>query len=229
MPKSTVLVIDDEKDLVELVRYNLEKSGFDVVGAKDGASGLELASSSHPDVIVLDVMMPEMDGLEVCRRLRGEPRTARIPLIMLTAKAGETDRVVGLELGADDYVVKPFSPRELVARVKALLRRTSSKAGSEEVLRRGELTIDVGRREVSWKGKAVALTATEFRVLQYLAERPGRVCSRSDIIDGALEKDEAVTDRTVDVHVTAIRRKLAKGGDVVETVRGFGYRFRDGA
>jgi DNA-binding response OmpR family regulator len=227
MAKAAVLVIDDEKDVIELLRYNLEKSGFDVIAARDGEAGLSAASSSPPDVILLDVMMPGLDGLGVCRRLREEPRTARIPIILLTAKAGEADRVVGLELGADDYVVKPFSPRELVARIRALLRRTAPSAADGGALRRGELVVDAARHEVTWSGEPVALTATEFRILHYLAARPGRVCSRTDIIDGALGRDVAVVDRTVDVHVTALRKKLGKGGELLETVRGFGYRFHD--
>jgi DNA-binding response OmpR family regulator len=227
MAQATVLVIDDEKDVLELLRYNFEKNGFDVIAARDGESGLKAAAASPPDAIVLDIMMPGLDGLGVCRRLREEPRTARIPIILLTAKAGEADRVVGLELGADDYVVKPFSPRELVARIRALLRRTAPVSADSEAVRRGDLVVDTGRHEVTWAGKPVVLTATEFKILQYLAARPGRVCSRSDIIDGAFGRDVAVVDRTVDVHVTALRKKLGKGGELLETVRGFGYRFHD--
>ena len=227
MKRSTVLVIDDERDVIELVRYNLEKNGFEVVAARDGKSGVAAAKASPPDIVMLDLMMPEMDGLEVCRTLRSEPKTKRVPVIMLTAKAAEADRVVGLEMGADDYIVKPFSPREMVARVKAVLRRATLASDSSEMLRVGELCVDVARHEVTWKARAVELTATEFRVLQYLAGRPGRVASRSDIIDGALERDAAITDRTVDVHVTALRRKLGKGGDLIETVRGFGYKLRE--
>jgi DNA-binding response OmpR family regulator len=224
---ATVLVIDDEKDVVELLRYNLEKNGYDVIATPDGETGLNAAAAAAPDAIILDVMMPGLDGLAVCRRLRESPRTARIPIILLTAKAGEADRVVGLEMGADDYVVKPFSPRELVARIRAQLRRTAATAGEGEAIRRGDLVIDSGRHEVTWAGKPVVLTATEFRILHYLASRPGRVCSRTDIIDGALGRDVAVVDRTVDVHVTALRKKLGKGGDLLETVRGFGYRFHE--
>jgi two-component system phosphate regulon response regulator PhoB len=211
------------------VRYNLEKSGFDVIGATKAEAGLEIARLNAPDVIVLDIMMPGQDGLEVCRRLRADARTARTPIIMLTAKASEADRVTGLEIGADDYLVKPFSPRELVARVRAMLRRSAPIAAGSEVLRHGELLVDVPRHEVTWKGKPVALTATEFRILHFLAARAGRVCSRTDIIDDALGPDVAVIDRTVDVHVTAIRRKLGKGGDLIETIRGFGYKLRDAA
>ena len=227
MRPQTVLVIDDERDLIELVRYNLEKAGFDVIGATKAEAGLEIAKLNSPDLIVLDIMMPGQDGLEVCRQLRGDARTARVPIIMLTAKASEADRVVGLEIGADDYLAKPFSPRELVARVRALLRRNSPASASSEVIRHGDLVVDVPRHEITWKGRPVVLTATEFRILHFLAARAGRVCSRTDIIDDALGTDVAVIDRTVDVHVTAIRRKLGKGADFIETVRGFGYKLRD--
>jgi DNA-binding response OmpR family regulator len=228
MTKGTLLIIDDEKDLVELLRYNLvEKEGYDVISANDGQSGLEIAQRHKVDLIVLDLMMPGMDGLDVCRRLRADPRTNRVPLIMLTAKATEADRIVGLEMGADDYITKPFSPRELVARVKAILRRTTTQAEPQQVIRHGDLAIDVARHEVTWGGKGVSLTATEFRILQFLASKPGRVLSRDDIIDAALGRDANVFDRTIDVHITAIRRKLGKGADQIETIRGFGYKFRD--
>lgn len=223
----TILVIDDEKDLLELVRYNLEKEGYDVILARDGTSGLEIALRHKPDLVVLDLMMPGMDGLEVCRRLRGDDRGRHVPLLMLTAKATEADRVVGLELGADDYVTKPFSPRELVARVKAILRRSGEKAAPVEVIRRGDLVIDVACHEVKYESRPVELTATEFRILQFLAGRPGRVLQRDEIIEAALERNSDVFDRTIDVHITAIRRKLGPGGEMIETVRGFGYRFRD--
>ncbi len=228
MGAGTILVIDDEKDLIELVRYNLQKEGFDVIGAPDGKAGLEVAREHRPDLILLDLMMPGLDGLEVCRRLRADGRTAGIPVILLTAKATEADRVVGLEMGADDYVTKPFSPRELVARVKVRLRRVAAEGEDREVLRRGDLVVDAGRHEVSWKGKPVVLTAAEFRILRFLAKAPGRVYSRSDILDGAFDRDAAVTDRTIDVHVMAVRKKLGKGGVLLETVRGFGYKLREG-
>src|SRR5688572_23626419 len=227
MNKGTVLVIDDEKDLLELVRYNLEKERFDVICTSDGASGLEIAIKHRPDLVVLDLMMPGMDGLEVCRELRADSRTARIPIIMLTARATEADRVVGLEMGADDYVTKPFSPRELVARVKAILRRSTMQEEPQEVIRHGGVVIDVKRHEVTADGIPVTLTATEFRILQFMASRPGRVLSRDEIIDAALGRDAAVFDRTIDVHMTSIRRKLGKHGDQIETVRGFGYKFRE--
>ena len=231
MNKGTLLIIDDEKDLVELLRYNLvEKEGYDVISANDGQSGLEIAQRHKVDLIVLDLMMPGMDGLEVCRRLRSDPRTNRVPLIMLTAKATEADRIVGLEMGADDYITKPFSPRELVARVKAILRRTAVQSDPSDIVRHGDLSIDVTRHEVTVGGKPIALTATEFRILHFLATKPGRVLSRDDIIDAALGRDANVFDRTIDVHITAIRRKLGPtGAERIETIRGFGYKFRDTA
>ena len=227
MSKATILIIDDEKDLIELVRFNLEKEGYDVISAGDGPSGVSIATRHHPDLVVLDLMMPGMDGLEVCRKLRDDTRTSRLPMIMLTARAAEADRVVGLEMGADDYVTKPFSPRELVARVKALLRRTEREQETPSMLRCGQISIDANRHEVSAADRLVQLTATEFRILQFLTARPGRVTSRDEIIDAALDRDSAVFDRTIDVHITAIRRKLGDAGGQIETVRGFGYKMRE--
>ena len=227
MSESTVLVIDDEKDLLELVRYNLEKEHLSVIVASDGRSGLEIAQRHKPDLILLDLMMPGMNGLEVCQRLRGDTRTSRIPVLMLTAKAEESDKVVGLEMGGDDYVTKPFSVRELLARVRASLRRSSQPSDEGEVLRRGELAIDTARHDVTYAGKRVSLTATEFRILHFVASRRGRVLSRDDIIEGALGRDSAVIDRTIDVHVTSLRKKLGPGGAMIETVRGFGYRLSE--
>lgn len=225
--KGTILVIDDEPDLVELVQFNLNKEGYEIIVAQDGRSGLEIALKLVPNLVVLDLMMPEMDGLEVCRQLRSDPRTRQIPIIMLTAKAAEADRIVGLELGADDYLTKPFSPRELVARVRALLRRASSSQESPKVIRQGELLIDLTRHEVSYQGKGVTLTPTEFRILHFMVARPGRVLSRDQIIDAAVGNEMAVFDRTIDVHIAAIRRKLGAAGDRVETIRGFGYKWRE--
>jgi two-component system alkaline phosphatase synthesis response regulator PhoP len=227
MLKGTVLVIDDESDLIELIRYNLEKDGFEVRGAGDGESGVSSAFHNPPDVILLDLMLPGMDGLEVCRRIRGDSRTSAVPIIMLTARGAEPDRIVGLEMGADDYVTKPFSPRELTARVKALLRRTTSKEIVSEVFHRGELRIDLARREVICGDSPITVTATEFKLLQFLASRPGRVFSRGELIDGVLGRDVAVLDRTIDVHVVSLRKKLKRCGHLIETVRGFGYRLRE--
>jgi two-component system alkaline phosphatase synthesis response regulator PhoP len=221
----TVLIIDDEKDLIEMARHSLEKHAFDVIGALDGESGLDIAKNQAPDIVLLDLMLPGVDGLEVCRRLRNDAKTARIPILMLTAKAEETDRIVGLEIGADDYITKPFSPREVVARVKAVLRRAAPQPESREVLKHGNLQIDTARHEVTCAGEKITLTATEFRILHHLVSQPGRVFSRNDIIDGALGRDTAVLDRTIDVHVTAIRRKMGDCGKYLETLRGVGYRF----
>ncbi len=223
----TILVIDDEDELLKLLDYNLTKAGYLALSAKDGPAGLSMARRHAPDLVILDVMMPGMDGWEVCKALRKEPATAAVPILMLTAKAEEADRVLGLELGADDYVVKPFGVREVLARVKALLRR--SEAGSEpsEVLKVDKLAIDSGRRTVAAAGKPVDLTATEFNLLRALMERPGRVLSREELIARARGEDAAATDRTVDVHVSSLRRKLGKLGEMIETVRGIGYRLRE--
>jgi two-component system, OmpR family, alkaline phosphatase synthesis response regulator PhoP len=227
MPKGTILVIDDEADLVELVRYNLVRESFHVISANDGESGLRLADQKSPDLVVVDLMLPGIDGLEVCRRLRSESRTFKLPIIMLTAKSSESDRVVGLEIGADDYVTKPFSPSELVARIKALLRRAAGFAQPLQLIKNGDLTIDMAKHEVSCGNVRIDLTATEFRLLQMLAGHPGRVYSRSELIDGALGSNVAVLDRTIDVHVMALRKKLGEFGDSIETIRGFGYKFRE--
>jgi two-component system alkaline phosphatase synthesis response regulator PhoP len=227
MARGRILVIDDEKDLIELVRYNLEKEGFVVRSAQDGEAGLAAAKKELPDLIIVDLMLPGIDGLDVCRSLRSDSRTARIPVIMLTAKSAEADRILGLELGADDYVTKPFSPRELIARIKAVLRRTSTPQAASEVIRRGSLAIDMARRTVNCAGEPIVLTATEFRLLQFFAAHSGHVFSRAQLIDGAMGKDVSVEDRTIDVHITGLRKKLGNCGDWIETVRGFGYRFRD--
>ena len=226
MPR-TVLIIDDEPDLVRLLDYNLTQADYLTLTARDGASGVVVARKHAPDVILLDVMMPGLDGWEVCKQLRADPATARIPVLMLTAKAEEADRVLGLELGADDYLTKPFGVRELLARVKALLRRADRTAQPEEVIRAGKLTIDAGRHAVTAAGKPVELTATEFNLLRALASRRGRVLSRDELISLARGEDVSVVDRTVDVHVVALRRKLGRLGEMIETVRGVGYRLRE--
>jgi len=223
----TILVIDDEPELVKLLDYNLSKAGYLVLSAKDGESGLAAARKHAPDAIILDVMMPGLDGWEVCKRLRQDPSTSALPVLMLTAKGDEGDRVLGLELGADDYVTKPFGVRELIARVKALLRRLEAASASPEVLKTGKLVIDSSRRTVSAGGKPVALTATEFNLLRALAEKEGRVISREDLLSLARGDDVAVMDRTVDVHVAALRKKLGKYGEIIETVRGVGYRMKE--
>ena len=186
-----------------------------------------MAADKKPDLIIIDLMLPGIDGLQVCRSLRADRVTSHIPIIMLTAKTAEPDRILGLELGADDYITKPFSPRELLARVKALLRRSSGFSQKPAVLRRGELSIDPTGHQVRCGDKPVSLTATEYRLLQFLASHPGFVYSRSAIIDGALGRDITVLERTVDVHIMSLRRKLGKCGKCIETVRGFGYKFQE--
>ena len=223
----TILVIDDEPELVKLLDYNLTKAGYLVLSAKDGENGLAAARKHAPDAIILDVMMPGLDGWEVCKRLRTDPSTSALPILMLTAKAEEGDRVLGLELGADDYVTKPFGVRELLARVKALLRRSEIATASPEVIKSGKIVIDSSRRTVTVAGKPVALTATEFNLLKSLAEKEGRVISREDLLSLARGDEVAVMDRTVDVHVAALRKKLGKQGDMIETVRGVGYRMKE--
>jgi DNA-binding response OmpR family regulator len=229
MTPADILIIDDEPDLIELVRYNLEREGMHVRSATDGHSGLQIATRQEPDLVILDLMMPGLGGLEVCKRLRDNPKTSRVPILMLTAKASEADKIVGLQLGADDYLTKPFSVQELAARVKALLRRSTMQAVPAETIRCGELSVDLSSHEVTWGGRRVALTATEFRLISFLASRAGRVLSRDQIIDHAIGRDAVVSDRTIDVHVTSLRKKLGKGGGQIETVRGFGYKMREHA
>ncbi len=227
--KSRILVVDDEPEVVDLVEFNLKKAGFDVIAATDGAAALKKARSDQPDLIVLDLMMPEMDGLEVCRILRRDSATARIPIIMLTAKAAEVDRIVGLELGADDYVTKPFSPRELVLRVNKALRRGQPGQGEPETLRFGHLLIDTPRHLIQWRGKSVELTNTEFKLLASLAQRCGRVQSREQLLRDVWEYSVPVDTRTVDTHMRRLREKLGPAARHLDTVRGVGYRFLEAA
>lgn len=226
MPQ-TVLIIDDEPELVRLLDYNLTKAGYLALTTRDGESGLAAARRHAPDLVVLDVMMPGLDGREVLRRLRADPGTARIPVLMLTAKAAEEDRVIGLEMGADDYVAKPFGMRELLARIKAVLRRKEMAGEAAEIVRAGKIIVDSGRRLVTVEGKPVSLTLTEFNLLNVLAQRRGRALSRDELLSLARGDDAPVVDRAVDVHVASLRRKLGKHGEMIETVRGVGYRLRD--
>jgi len=223
----SVLVIDDETELVRLLEYNFSKAGYHVLTAASGEEGLATAQQKAPDVVVLDVMMPGLDGWEVCRRLRQELSTSNLPLIMLTAKAEEADRILGLELGADDYVTKPFGVRELLVRADALLRRCAFESSSAEVLKISKVVIDSGRRVVTVSGREVPFTATEFNLLRSLAERRGLVVGREELISLARGNDAAVMDRTIDVHLVVVRRKLGRFGALIETVRGIGYRWRD--
>ena len=220
-----ILVVDDEPDALELIEFNLRNAGFSVLAAGDGAQALRLARENLPDLIVLDVMLPEVDGLEVCRALRRDPATRGIPIIMLTARAAEIDRVLGLELGADDYVTKPFSPRELTLRVKNLIKRGAREEAPLEQLRAGSLLIDVPRHQVSVDGQQIDLTATEFKLLTTLAQRRGRVQSRDQLLRDVWEYDNAIDTLTVDTHMRRLREKLGPAATHLDTVRGVGYRF----
>ena len=228
MAHEKIMVVDDEEDIQELVRYNLERNGHEVSCVSSGEEALEGIRSFRPDLLVLDLMLPGIDGFEVCKILKNDPKTERIPIVMLTAKGEESDIVTGLELGAEDYIVKPFSPQVLLARVRTVLRRVGREPVDEgSMIEIEELTIHPGKREVLVKGKPVELTSTEFRILHYLARRPGWVFTRQQIIDAARGDDYPVTDRSVDVHIVGLRKKLGALGKYVETVRGVGYRFRE--
>ena len=223
--KQKILIVDDEPDALELVRTHLAKAGFTVALAEDGEKALAKARSLIPDLILLDLMLPEVDGLEVCKTLKRDEATKNIPIIMVTAKATEIDRILGLELGADDYVTKPFSPRELVLRVKAMLRRTQGEEESQERIRVGSLSIDVPRHATLVGNKPVELTATEFKLLTMLAQRRGRVLSREQLLRDVWEYDATIDSRTVDTHMRRLREKLGPAAKYLDTVRGVGYRF----
>ncbi len=221
-----ILVVDDEPDAIDLIQFNLNGAGFEVVTAADGAEALKNARKFAPDLVLLDVMLPEIDGLEVCKLLRRDPATSGIPIIMLTAKAAEIDRVLGLELGADDYVTKPFSPRELVLRVKKLLSRRQSADSESAILNFGDLVVDVAGHGVSVNGKEIELTATEFKLLRVLAQRRGRVQSRDQLLKDVWDYDSMIDTRTVDTHMRRLREKLGKASRYLDTVHGVGYRFQ---
>jgi DNA-binding response OmpR family regulator len=224
-----IVIVEDETDILELARFNLEREGFRVLPANDGEAGLAIIREETPDLVILDLMLPGLDGIEICRLLKAHPATEPIPIVMVTAKTDESDVVLGLSVGADDYVTKPFSSKELVARVRAVLRRVGARAGDgrDQISRDGFL-LDVDRHEVRVNGDPVAFTATEFRLLHCLASRPGKVFTRETLLRRAVGEDAYVLDRNIDVHVRAIRKKLRERRDLVETVRGVGYRFRNG-
>ena len=228
MVKQKILVVDDEEDILELLKFNLSREGYQVLCAVSGEQALRLVRSENPDLIMLDLMLPGIDGLEVTRRLKNDPDTKNLPIVMLTAKGEEADIVTGLELGADDYITKPFSPRVLIARIRAVLRRRI-KGQTEEtsVLRIHDIEIDPGRHEVLVNEKPVQLTFTEFGILNYLARRPGWVFTRFQIVEAVRGEDYPVTDRSVDVQIVGLRRKLGPAGKHIETVRGVGYRFKE--
>jgi two-component system, OmpR family, alkaline phosphatase synthesis response regulator PhoP len=230
MATRTILVVDDEPGIVAIARDYLDRAGFRVITAVDGTAALRLARAEQPSLLVLDLMLPEMDGLDVTRALREDPATRKLPIIMLTARVEEADRLIGLELGADDYITKPFSPRELVARVRAVLRRSEGDREADAVLRAGDLTIDLGRRSVRLAGQPIDLTATEFDLLAILAREPGRPFTRAQLLELAYDVSYAGFDRTVDAHIKNLRRKIEpdpRTPKYVLTIYGVGYKFAE--
>jgi len=226
MGNRKILIVEDDSDIVEMITYNLRADGYEVLSAFTGKDGITLARRERPDLIILDIMLPVTDGFEVCRVLKSTEATARVPIIILSAKSQETDKIVGLELGADDYVTKPFSPRELIARIKAVLRRNQERLPCGEITR-GQMVIDGTKHKVLVRKQEIELTATEFKLLECLAQRPGVVLSRSQLLEAVGGDESMVYDRTVDAHIKSLRRKLGKAKDYIETVRSVGYRFRD--
>lgn len=226
MSKGKILIVEDDRDIAGMIEYNLREERYETISAFNGKDGVEQAKKEKPDLIILDIMLPIIDGFEVCRIIKKENITADIPVIILSAKSQETDKVVGLELGADDYITKPFSPRELIARIRVILRRgrTLHLDGSIE---RGDIVIDSNKHRVMVGQKDITLTFTEFKLLEFLAKRPGMVFSRDQILDGVIGDDALVCDRTVDAHIKSLRRKLEQAKDYIETVRGAGYRFKE--
>jgi len=228
MSKERILVVDDEEDIRRLMEYSLVRDGFVAYTAESGLEAMKMVHDKKPDLIILDLMLPDMDGLDVCRAVRSNAGTSAIPIIMVTAKGEDADIVAGLELGADDYITKPFSPRVLIARVKTVLKRAHrDSVGDTEIVRIGDITIDPGRHRVTIEEQIIDLTATEFRILHYLARRPGWVFTRYQIVEMTQGDDADVTDRSVDVHVVSLRKKLGDSGNLIETVRGVGYRFKE--
>jgi len=227
MAVPNILIVEDEPSLVEVLTYNLQREGYAVIHAGDGRDALRKAQLILPNLIILDLMLPGMDGLEVCRALRSTPSTSRIPILMLTAKAEETDQVVGFAVGADDYVTKPFSVRVLLHRVKVLLRRGAGGESAADVVEREGIRIDRRSHQVLLRNQPLALTPTEFRLLDTLIRQPGRAFSRHDLVESAIGDSAVVLERTIDVHIKSLRRKLAEAGRLIETVRGIGYRFRE--
>jgi two-component system alkaline phosphatase synthesis response regulator PhoP len=229
VPKKLIFIVEDEPDILDVLNYNLKREGFDVESAQNGAESLVLIQKSIPDLVLLDLMLPGMDGLEVCRNLKTDVRSNTIPIIMVTAKGEESDVVLGLGIGADDYISKPFSPKELIARVKAVLRRSENVVASDSAapIELENLSIIPSKHKVLVKGIETKLTATEFRLLHYLASQPGRVFSREQLLDQVFANDTVVVDRNIDVHIRGIRKKVDPEQFYIETIRGVGYRFRD--
>lgn len=228
MSKTTVLIIEDDRSLAEVVAYNLTREGYEVLQAHDGQDGVAQAKRKQPKLVVLDLMLPVLDGLEVCRRLRADNATKNIKILMLTAKAEESDQLVGFTLGADDYVTKPFSVKVLLERIKVLCRRDADDSDRELVSTQG-VVVDPNRHRVTVNDAPITLTRSEFKLLEVLARQPGRVFTRAELIDSALGEDTLVLERTIDVHIRSLRKKMDQSADLIETVRGVGYRFRDPA
>jgi two-component system phosphate regulon response regulator PhoB len=224
--RKNILIIEDEEDIIELVKYNLEKEGFKVYSALDGEDGIRMAKNLKPHLVILDLMLPEIDGLEVAKRMKKSDILSHIPIIMLTAKSEESDIVVGLEVGADDYIAKPFSPKILISRVKTVLRRYEAPV-SKRITKIGLLNIDSSKHKITVSSKEVNLTATEFKLLEYLAQRPGIVLTRDKLLDGVFGYEAGIYDRTIDAHIKSLRKKLGKAKSYIETVRGVGYRFKE--
>ena len=229
MPISKIVAIEDEIDILRVMEYNLSREGFQVCGVRGGEEGLELVRKESPSLVLLDLMLPGRDGLDICRTLKADDLTRSIPIIMVTAKGEESDVVLGLGLGADDYIVKPFGIKELIARVRAVLRRTQSDEDpvSRDQIIRGPLHIDTARLRVSLNNDPLTLTATEFRLLRVMAEHPGRVFTRDQLLNRTIHPDAAVVDRNIDVHIRSIRKKMGSHATYIETVRGIGYRFTE--
>jgi DNA-binding response OmpR family regulator len=225
--KETLLIVEDDKHISKLVKYNLEKSGYHCKVADDGEEALDILAKEAVDLVILDIMLPKMDGLEVCRSIKQDTKLKNIPVVMLTAKGEEVDRVVGLELGADDYIVKPFSPRELMLRVKAILRRGRAEESAKDIMERGDLVIQISKHKVTVKDKEAELTLIEFKLLVTLMERAGRVQSRDRLLSDVWNMNADIYTRTVDTHIKRVREKLGKMGYLIETVRGLGYRFKE--
>lgn len=227
MQKKEILIVEDDKNISKLIKFNLEKEGFDAFAVPNGEEALEHLKRFFPDLIILDIMLPKINGFDVCRSIKQDPKLKNIPVIMVTAKGEEVDRVVGLELGADDYIVKPFSPRELVLRVKAILKRGKPETTQKNIISAGDLVIDIEKHKVTVKKKEVELTPMEFKLLATLAERQGRVQSREQLLTDVWDIATDVDTRTIDTHIKRLREKLGKAGELLETVRGLGYRCRE--
>ena len=227
MKKTKIVVIEDEADILEVIGYSFKKEGFEFNSSLDGEKGLALAKKEIPDLVLLDLMLPSLDGIEICRKLKADSITRPIPIIMVTAKGEESDIVLGLGIGADDYVVKPFSPRELIARIKSVLRRGELREEGEELVSLDGLVINFNRHEVFLEGKKIILTAMEFKLLHFLASHPGRVFTRENLLNHVSSEYSYIIDRNIDVHIRSIRKKLDKHRELIETVHRVGYRFRD--